>query len=143
MEFTEAQSRFILSHRVARLATVSADGQPHVIPVCYAFDGVLFFSPIDEKPKRVGPSGLRRVQNIRANPRVALVIDDYLEDWTALAYLLVRGRAEIIQEGPAHEEALRLLRERYPQYRAMALEERPVLCITPESVVAWGRVGSS
>jgi len=138
---TDAQRRFVLAHRVARLATAGADGRPHVIPVCYAFDGERFFFPIDEKPKRVGPARLKRVRNIQENPRVALVIDDYAEDWTQLRFILVQGVAEIVDGGATHVTALGLLRDRYPQYRAMRLEERPVVAISPRTVAAWGPVG--
>ena len=138
--FTPSQRAFIERHRVARLATAGPEGQPHVIPICYAFDGESFYSPIDEKPKRVGPAGLRRVRNIQANPQVAIVIDDYSEDWAQLAYLLIWGRAEILTGGSALDKAIDLLRRKYPQYRTMALEERPVLQITPTRAVAWGGV---
>ena len=139
--FTPDQARFLTSHRVGRLATVSGAGQPHVVPVCYAFDGTLLYTPIDEKPKRVGAGELRRIRNLRENPQVSLVVDDYDEDWTKLAFVIVRGRAEIVERGDERSEALALLREKYSQYRAMALEERPLLVIEPESVAAWGRVG--
>ena len=139
--FTPEQARFLTSRRVGRLATVSGAGRPHVVPVCYAFDGVLLYTPIDEKPKRVGAGELRRIRNLRENPRVSLVVDDYDEDWTKLAFVIVRGRAEIVERGAERSEALALLREKYPRYRVMALEERPLLVIEPESVAAWGRVG--
>ena len=139
--FTPEQARFLTSHRVGRLATVSGAGQPHVVPVCYAFDGALLYTPIDEKPKRVGAGELRRIRNLRENPQVSLVVDDYDEDWTKLAFVIVRGRAEIVERGDERSEALALLREKYSQYRAMALEDRPLLVIEPESVAAWGRVG--
>ena len=139
--FTETQKRFVEAHRVAHLATAGTNGRPHVIPVCYAFDGESLFSPIDDKPKRVGPARLKRVRNIQENPHAALVIDDYSEDWTRLAYLLVRGKVEIVSGGPTHEQAVQLLREKYHQYRTMALEDRPVLKITAASIVAWGSVG--
>ena len=98
------------------------------------------YTPIDEKPKRVGADRLLRVRNVRENPQVALVVDDYDEDWSKLAFVIVRGRAEIVDRGGERSGALTLLREKYPQYRAMALEERPLLVIEPESVAAWGRV---
>ena len=69
------------------------------------------------------------------------MVDDYDEDWTKLAFVIVRGRAEIVERGDERSEALALLREKYSQYRAMALEDRPLLVIEPESVAAWGRVG--
>ncbi len=138
--FTPAQARFIERHRVARLATAGPDGRPHVVPICYAFDGQRLYTPIDEKPKRAAAVRLQRVRNVQANPQAALVVDDYSDDWSRLAYVLVRGRAEMLPEGRAQPEALRLLRERYPQYQAMALEERPLLVISPERVVSWGKV---
>ncbi len=128
---------------MARLATTGADGQPHVVPVCYAFDGERIYSPIDEKPKRVAGMRLWRVRNVQENSRVALVADDYAEDWSKLAFVLVRGRAEIIEAGRERPEALRLLREKYAQYRRMDLESRPLLAITPERVVSWGAVDLS
>ena len=139
-EFTEAQRRFLESHRVGHLATADAEGRPHTMPVCYALDGHDLLSPIDEKPKRVAPSKLRRIRNIQENPQVALVVDEYSEDWVQLGYLLVRGRAEIVTNGPVHAKGLRLLRERYEQYRSMALEDKPLLRIVPERIVAWGKV---
>ena len=123
--------------RVGRLATAGAEGQPHVIPVCFVFDGRSIYSPIDEKPKRSSPRGLRRIRNIEANPRVALVVDHYTEDWRQLRYVLVTGSAELLEAGTEHARAIALLREKYPQYRPMRLEERPVIKITPGRVVAW------
>ncbi|TMI82743.1 MAG: TIGR03668 family PPOX class F420-dependent oxidoreductase [Bacillati bacterium ANGP1] len=123
--------------RVARLATADAGGQPHVVPVCFAVDGETIYTPLDEKPKRVAPRRLRRVRNIEANPRIALVVDHYEEDWRRLRFALVTGTARIIEDGPAHARAIALLREKYPQYRAMRLEDRPVLVISPHKVVTW------
>jgi PPOX class probable F420-dependent enzyme len=137
-----AEMAFVLAQRVAHLATGDADGNPHVVPVCYAFDGTRFFLPLDEKPKRVADQALRRVRNIEDRPQVALVMDRYAEDWSRLGYVLVRGRAALLDPNdPAHPPALLLLRERYPQYRTMALEDRAVIAILPERVVSWGSLG--
>ena len=139
MTLTESERAFVLAQRAARLATVNAGGQPSVVPVCYAYDGARFFSPLDEKPKRLAPSALRRVRDIAANPAVSLLIDRYDDDWSRLGFVQVRGQATLLAPGaPDHPAALRLLRERYPQYQTMALEERPVIAITPHSVVSWG-----
>lgn len=136
---TEYEAAFVNAQRVARLATAGADGNPHVIPVCYAFDGERFYTPLDEKPKRVAGSKLRRVRNIQARPEVALVIDRYDDDWSRLGYVLVQGRAELLApEDAAHAHALELLRERYSQYRTMALEKSAVIVITPDQVTSWG-----
>lgn len=124
--------------RVARLATADRRGRPHVIPICFAFDGRAIYTAIDEKPKRVAPRRLRRVRNVEVNPSVALVVDAYREDWRRLWYVLVLGTAAVVGPGTAgHAAAVARLRGKYPQYRAMRLEERPVLRITPRRVVAW------
>jgi PPOX class probable F420-dependent enzyme len=107
--------------RVARLGTADRSGRPLVVPVCYVFDGRACVSAIDAKPKRVAAPGLRRVRNIEANPQATLVVDRYDEDWSRLAWVMVEGPAEILTEGPARAEAVDLLREKYPQYRAMGL----------------------
>jgi len=112
-----------------------------VIPVCFAFDGAAIYVVIDEKPKRTAPLRLRRVRNIVANPRVAMIVDHYEEDWRRLRYTLVTGTGRVIESGPDHLRAIALLREKYPQYRAMRLEDRPVLVISPAGTIAWAAEG--
>ncbi|HEX6438834.1 MAG TPA: TIGR03668 family PPOX class F420-dependent oxidoreductase [Candidatus Binatia bacterium] len=129
---------FIRAARVAHLATAGLDNQPHVIPICFVFDGKYFYSPIDEKPKRTSPAKLRRVINIQANPQAALVIDRYSEDWKQLAYVLIGGKAKVLHRGAAHAEAVRRLRRKYPQYRQMAIHSRPMIRFTPTRWTFWG-----
>ena len=138
LEPSAGASRLIRSARLAHLATADKHGQPHVIPICFVFDGKQFFSPIDEKPKRTAPSTLKRLKNIAENPNVALVIDHYDEDWRKLAYVLIFGRARVIHRGIAHRQAVRLLRRKYPQYRRMAIDQRPLIVITTLRITAWG-----
>jgi PPOX class probable F420-dependent enzyme len=133
-------SSLVCSARVAHLATTDKNGQPHVIPICFVFDGKCFYSPIDEKPKRVLPSKLKRIRNIKANPQVALVIDRYDEDWRRLAYVLVFGKAKILATGNKHRELVKSLRRKYRPYRAMAIHERPMISITPKQIVVWGKI---
>src|SRR5713226_1014525 len=136
---TETEATFVHAQRVARLATADGEGHPHVIPVCYAFDGARFYTPLDEKPKRVAGRELRRVRNIEARHEASLLVDQYDDDWSRLGYVLVHGRADVLMpEDAAHAHALVLLRERYPQYRSMALETRPIIVITPDRVTSWG-----
>ena len=131
---------FLAAQRVGRLATADGAGRPHVVPVCYACDGASLFVALDTKPKRVQHMALKRVRNIVANPHVALVIDHYDDDWSQLAYLLVQGLATLIEPGDVeHARAIALLRERYPQYATMPIEQNPVIVIRPASVVMWGR----
>ena len=137
---TESQARFLADARVARLATADADGQPQVIPVCFVFDGEVIYIVLDQKPKSVELTRLRRVRNILANPQAALVVDHYEEDWSRLAWMMLRGRAEILHEGREHDRAQELLRARYPQYRDMALAALPVIAIRVARVASWGNL---
>jgi PPOX class probable F420-dependent enzyme len=141
-EISAPVQRFILSHVVARLATAEKGGQPHVIPFCYAFDGERFYFVVDEKPKRQTGKPLKRVRNLLENPQVALVIDDYADDWTQLAYVLVSGTATLVEQEEEYARALALLRARYPQYRMMDLTfaRNTMVRITPSKVLAWGKV---
>lgn len=123
--------------RVAHLATADGEGRPHVVPVCFVYRDGRVYIAIDQKPKRVGPSDLKRVRNIIANPHVSLVVDYYEEDWQKLWYVLVQGRAEVLEEGPEHDEALSQLRKKYPQYKSMQMEGRPVIKISPDRVTGW------
>jgi PPOX class probable F420-dependent enzyme len=108
--------------------------------VCYALDDGALYFVADEKPKRRPARALRRLANLRENPRAALVVDEYDDDWTRLAWVLVRGPARAVEDPAAHATALALLRARYPQYRAMALddpERHPIVRIEPARVVLW------
>jgi PPOX class probable F420-dependent enzyme len=138
--WTAEARRFLESHRVGHLATAGADGAPHVVPVCYALDDGALYFVADEKPKRRPARALQRLANLRENPRAALVVDEYDDDWTRLAWLLVRGPARAVEDPAAHAAALVLLRARYPQYRAMALDDparHPIVRIEPARVVLW------
>jgi PPOX class probable F420-dependent enzyme len=124
--------------RVARLATRDARGFPHVIPIVFAMDGRHLYTPLDAKPKRVAPLELKRVRNLAANPQLAIVADEYDEDWTKLAWVLVKGRGEIVERGETHAAGVRLLQSKYPQYKMMPLADRPMIVVTPLSVTSWG-----
>lgn len=134
---------FVRDHRVARLATVDAAGQPLVLPICYVLQGETLYSPTDAKPKRVPVQRLKRLQNIRQHPQVALVIDDYSEDWSELSYVLLQGQAEIITDGPAFEQAIAALREKYVQYRTMPIHDNPMIAVRLTRVISWGAVNKS
>lgn len=137
-----AVERFVREHRVARLATVDEHGRPHMVPICYTYSRGRLYTPVDLKPKAVAPEGLRRVRNILANPRVQVLIDDYDEDWSRLAFVQLRGTAALLHEGAEHRRAVRLLERKYPQYQALPLAGRPIIEVAVERVVAWGRLSS-
>jgi PPOX class probable F420-dependent enzyme len=99
--------------RVARLATVGADGRPHVVPVCPVLDGELILFATDEESAKV--------RNLRANPRVALMVDEYSEDWEhGLRGVMVRGTARVLDHGPEWERVRGLLYEKFRQYEPVA-----------------------
>jgi PPOX class probable F420-dependent enzyme len=127
----------IRSARVAHLATADAKGQPHVIPICFVFDGKNFYSPIDEKPKRVAPQKLKRIRNILENPQVSLVIDSYNEDWRKLNYVLLFGKARVLVSGVKHRNAVKLLRRKYSQYREMTIDRLPMILVRPTRIRSW------
>ncbi len=133
----DAEARSLLEDgRVGRLATADAESAPHVIPVCYAVRDGRIYSIVDEKPKRT--TRLARLRHIEANPNVALVVDRYNEDWSALAWVLVRGEASVLDgDEPSHGRAVEALRAKYEQYRSMDLAGRPLIALTPRRVNTW------
>lgn len=130
---------FIAEGRVGRLGTADAAGQPLVVPICYAFDGRSLFSAIDAKPKTQSPQGLKRIRNIRDNPRVSVVIDRYDENWAKLRYVIIQGRAQILTDGDDFSRGVDLLLAKYPQYHAMGLSREAGLMIKvdPARVTQW------
>ena len=136
---TPEQTAFLVRQRVARLATAGEEGEPHVVPVCFAYTPGSIYIALDEKPKDVPPTHLKRVRNILENPQVALVADRYAEDWDLLAFVMVRGQAKLVEPGTEeHAAAVRLLRGKYHQYERMKIEENPVISIRPERAASWG-----
>jgi coenzyme F420-0:L-glutamate ligase / coenzyme F420-1:gamma-L-glutamate ligase len=135
-----AVREFIETARIAHLATASASGEPHNIPLCFWFDGARFYFVIDQKPKQKGGTEIKRMRNIAENPRVALVIDHYDEDWNRLAYVLVHGDAQIVEDEGEYALAVQHLRHKYPQYHAMLLtqDKNPAVRIEPHRVHVWG-----
>jgi len=98
---------------------------------------------MDDKPKRTDSASLKRLRNISENPAVALVADRYDDaDWSRLGWVMVRGDAEILGTGSEHATAQQLIRNRYPQMKAMALEKHPVIAIRIDQVTSWGDLGS-
>lgn len=191
-QLSPEQAQRLADAPVGRLSTASSSGEPHVIPVCFTLgqggEGPVLYIVLDQKPKRTALTRLRRVRNILENPRVALVVDHYDEDWTQLWYILITGNAELLegdappepessdsrnlsaglspgsqpvegtpeaetaqpglvparpkarQDSSASDEialAIRLLRNKYPQYRDMDIDGNPVIKITPRRVVSW------
>ena len=138
--FTKDELDFLSRARVARLATASSAGQPHVIPIVFATDGQKLYTPLDKKPKRLAPNQLKRVRNLLENPKLAFVVDHYEEDWTQLAWIMVKGTGELVENGDGHATGVLLLEQKYPQYERMPLQDRPLIVITPSEITSWGAV---
>jgi len=129
-----ARDRFA-SVPVARLATVDAAGQPHLVPMVFALDGDTIYSAVDAKPKR--STALRRLANVTANPRVSVLADHYDDDWTALWWVRADGTARVVPvDAPAGRRALGLLVARYRQYEKNP-PIGPVLVVDVARWVQW------
>jgi PPOX class probable F420-dependent enzyme len=134
---TDAQRRFLDHSRVAHLATADRSGVPHLVPVCFSLGVTTLYITIDEKPKRADIP-LKRLRNLQENPAVAVTVDRWDEDWTRLAWVMLRGRADILADGEEHDRAQDDLRRRYQQYRSMELAALPVIAVRIERVLSWG-----
>lgn len=131
---------FIQRVRVARLATIDSEFKPHLVPVVFVFDGNHFFIPVDEKRKKTKPEKLRRIKNIQGNPNVALLIDEYNEDWSRLAFVMIQGTASVVKSRPQADiqlkQALKELTTKYTQYQKIGTGEMCII-IKPEKVASW------
>jgi PPOX class probable F420-dependent enzyme len=130
---TELRDR-VEAARVGRLATVDRTGRPHVVPICFVLAGDTLYSAVDRKPKR--SQRLKRLENVRANPRVEILVDHYEEDWSRLWWVRVRGRARVLEEGEERVRALALLADKYPQYR-LEPPPGPVLAVDVDGWSGW------
>jgi PPOX class probable F420-dependent enzyme len=139
VRLTEGDARQRLTAaRVARLATAGADGQPHLVPVTFAVDGDLIYVAVDHKPKTT--VNLRRLRNIRENPRVAVLADHYAQDWDTLWWVRADGRASVMSAEDAIRRPIDLLSARYEQYRAVR-PGGPVIVIQVQRWTGWSGQG--
>ena len=118
---------------VARLATVTPQGRPHVVPIVFAAEGDVVYTAVDGKPKST--TRLRRLANIAANPSVSVLVDHYASDWSQLWWVRADGVATVVSDGAEFDHALELLRAKYPQYESVSLDG-PVIRI---AVTTWTR----
>jgi PPOX class probable F420-dependent enzyme len=121
----------VAESRVARLATIDADGRAHLVPIVFALDEDTLYSAVDAKPK--ASRTLRRIENARHRPDVTVLVDHYDEDWDRLWWVRLRGRARVLDGGDEAAEALALLVDRYAPYR----REPPGLPVLAVDIVEW------
>ena len=124
---------FIRWARVCRVATVSAEGVPHVVPVCHVLAGrKLYFGSGNDATK---------VRNLKANPRITVTVDEYSDHWAGLKGAMLQGRARLIERGPEFTRIRALLYEKYPQFpkeAALATSDSVIVEVTPSRVFTWG-----
>ena len=125
---------------IARLATITPDGTPHLVPVVFAVGDDphggrdVVYTAVDAKPKTT--RRLRRLANIESNPQVSLLVDHYADDWTRLWWVRADGVAAIHSDGEAMGTGFRLLRAKYPQYQSVPLNG-PVIAVTVHRWSGW------
>jgi nitroimidazol reductase NimA-like FMN-containing flavoprotein (pyridoxamine 5'-phosphate oxidase superfamily) len=133
MRLKKSLATLVGLERVCRVGTVSADGVPHLVPVCHVLDGgQLYFGSARDA---------RKVKNLRANPHAVVTVDLYSEAWPNLKGVMIQGEASVIDGGPRFRKLRRLLYEKYPQYpKEAALEEREsvIVEVKPARVFSWG-----
>ena len=128
---TKEQSDFLSRRFVASIATADEQGLPHVVPICFAIGNNSSYIVTGESDKRA--------RNVHGNPQAALVADYYEDDWNRIGYVLLKGTAEILRIGEEYEEAIRLLRDRYPQFQERQIfRPKSVLALRIKVVIGWG-----
>jgi PPOX class probable F420-dependent enzyme len=130
--------RHVEASFVARLATVGADGRPHIVPISFGLDDKTLYFAVDFKPKRT--TNLKRIRNLTANPAVSVLIDHYESDWSRLWWVRLDGTARTVTERSEVEHALTLLVRRFEPYRATP-PAGPVVAITVERMSGWSAAG--
>jgi PPOX class probable F420-dependent enzyme len=126
------------SARVAHLSTVSADGHPHVVPICFALVDQVAYTAVDDKPKR--STRLRRIDNLTATRHACLLVDHYSEDWTSLWWVRLDGHGRVVDDPHEHARGLAALREKYQQY-AERPPTGPVLALDVDRWSGWSPAG--
>jgi PPOX class probable F420-dependent enzyme len=127
----DAMRERVRTARVARLATIDPDGRPHLVPIVFVLDGQSLYSAVDAKPKC--SRKLRRVANARERSAVTVLVDHYEDDWGRLWWVSLRGRGRVLDTGVEAERALRLLADKYEQYR----RERPGRPVLAVDILEW------
>jgi len=133
LRLKKALVRLVERERVCRVATADPTGAPHVVPVCHVWEaGKLYFA---------ADATSRKVRNLRSNPRVAVVVDVYAEDWSRLSGVVLWGTARVVRGGPVFRKVRKLLYRKYPQYPEEAAIEPPqtvIVEVTPNRAASWG-----
>ncbi len=130
---------WLSSQKVAYLATTDVHAQPHLVPVVFVRMDEDIFICIDEKPKK--HRFLKRLANIKANPKISLLVDNYDDNWQELRWVRVDGTAILLENTDesrvVFESVTSTLRDKYPQYQTMDLSRGPIIRITINAIASW------
>ncbi len=149
---TGREQAFVTAARRAVLATIRPDGEPRLVPVCFVLADAadelgraIIYSPVDEKPKAsTDPRDLGRVRDLLVLPSVTFLVDRWSEDWERLGWVRLSGRARLLEptarEASEHDQAVSMLRAKYPQYASHDLSSRPIIRIAVDRVQRWGNL---
>lgn len=138
---TMPEDRFrerLLTARSGRLATVSAEGQPHIVPIVFVLTDDRIVTAVDHKPKVT--TDLKRLRNIAENPLASVLVDHYDEDWSRLWWVRVDGVARVLKDGSGFEEALDQLVGKYTEYQ-LRRPQGPVIELTIDRITGWDASG--
>jgi PPOX class probable F420-dependent enzyme len=141
---SRTERAFLDDSRSAILVTIATDGRPRPVPICFVLDPArpVLYTPLDQKPKSVDdPRRLARVRDIEGDPRVAVLVERWSEDWANLAWLRCEGIAAVVEAEAStatRTAAITALREKYPQYAVHDLEARPIIRVTIKRATTWG-----
>ena len=137
MKLNQKTKALIKGTKVARLATVDQKSHPYVVPIVFVFHENSFFIPLDEKKKTVNSKNLKRVKNIEKNPNVTLLIDRYQNNWKKLFFLMIHGKATVINgNSKLMDKIHKLLISKYPQYKKIGIGNSCIK-IEPTKVRFW------
>ena len=133
--FKPHEARFIKRARVMRFASITREGYPHVVPLCHAFDGRFLYAATEY--------GTKKLENIKLNPKVAVIVDEYREPWGRNRGVMIQGRAEVLERGAEFKKAAELLTKKFKYYERepygpIEEDDTPIIKIVPEKAVSWG-----
>lgn len=132
--------RRVAQARVGRLATIGREHRPHLVPVCFALAGDQIVTSVDQKPKTT--TRLRRLDNVRLNPTVSMLVDHFEEDWSTLWWVRLDGRGRVVEHGAELDALLGALQEKYRGQYGLHPPTGPAIVIDVERWVGWSASGS-
>jgi PPOX class probable F420-dependent enzyme len=127
--------RRALGARVARLATISPAGDPHIVPVCFHLDGDRLVTAVDDKPKTT--TRLQRLENVRTNGRASVLVDHWSEDWDELWWVRGDGAARVVEDGLELEAIHTALAAKYRNQYGISAPTGPGIVVDVERWVGW------